>query len=402
MTRTENAPHAARSAAHAAPDPAPAPGTSPVPGNAAAAVHAALTASPGATTAVIADAAGISRPAARDALAALEAAGQATRTKGGKPGIADTWTLAAPGPSGTEPTDAGHSDGHAVTGQPGDDPVGGEQDASTQQEEAGGAPARADGDPGHAARPNSGPAEGDPAGEDTAARREQDQSAPPDPALVAQIAGYIEQIQAAARVAAAALADGADLSAVRAGLDEIYEQAAQARRAVKAAAGGKKASAARPGGLREKVLGHLRDHPGQSFTPHEIHKVTGHSSGAIANALDTLVKHGDAELATEKPRRFRLAGGAAAPAGTQPPAELAAVDTGAGEQMDLAGAACPPAPIAGAAARRPGLPPRTARQGSGSCSAPGRTRSTPRSERAIRQRAPHRHCITTYREGPLQ
>ena len=33
----------------------------------------------------------------------------------------------------------------------------------------------------------------------------------------------------------------------------------------------------------------------------------GHSSGAIANALDTLVKHGDAELATEKPRKFRLA-----------------------------------------------------------------------------------------------
>ena len=43
--------------------------------------------------------------------------------------------------------------------------------------------------------------------------------------------------------------------------------------------------------------------------------MNGHSSGAIANALDTLVKHGDAELATEKPRRFRLAGSAAAPAG---------------------------------------------------------------------------------------
>ena len=62
--------------------------------------------------------------------------------------------------------------------------------------------------------------------------------------------------------------------------------------------------------------------------------MTGHSSGAIANALDTLVKHGDAELATEKPRQFRLAG-AAASAEAQPPAE----DTGAGEQTDLAGAA---------------------------------------------------------------
>jgi aspartate/methionine/tyrosine aminotransferase len=123
---------------------------------------------------------------------------------------------------------------------------------------------------------------------------------------------------------------------VRTSLDEIYEQAAQARRAVKAAAGGKKAPAARPGGLREKVLAHLHDHPGESFTPHEIHKVNGHSSGAIANALDTLVKHGDAELATEKPRRFRLT---AASVGAQAPAEPAAGDTGAGEETDLAGAA---------------------------------------------------------------
>ena len=67
--------------------------------------------------------------------------------------------------------------------------------------------------------------------------------------------------------------------------------------------------------------------------------VTGHSSGAIANALDTLVKHGDAKLATEKPRRYRLAGGAAVPAEPQAPAEPAAESTGAGEETDLAGAA---------------------------------------------------------------
>jgi len=361
MARTKNtasAPRtAARSAAHAGPAPAPVPSTSPVPGSAAAAVHAALTASPGATTTVIAAAAGIGRPAARDALAALEAAGAVTRTKDGKPGIADTWTLAAPGPSGSEPAAGpGHDDEHAVTGQPAEDPAGGEQDGgeqdtSGQQEEASGAPASADGDPGpgQAAQPDGGPAEGSPAGEDTAASHEQDETAPPaggsaragtppDPALVADIAGHIGQIQAAASAAATALAGSGDLHAVRAGLDEIYEQAAQARRAARAAAGGKKAPAARPGGLREKVLAHLRANPGSSFTPHEIHKVTGHSSGAIANALDTLVRHGDAELATEKPRRFRLAG-AAAPAGAQPPAEPAAEDTGASEATDLAGAA---------------------------------------------------------------
>ena len=93
---------------------------------------------------------------------------------------------------------------------------------------------------------------------------------------------------------------------------------------------GRKAPAARPGGLREKVLGHLPDHPDAEFTPHEIHKVLSHSSGAIANTLDTLVKHGDAELATEKPRKFRLAGTATAPAGA---------DSSAGSDGDLAGAA---------------------------------------------------------------
>jgi hypothetical protein len=151
---------------------------------------------------------------------------------------------------------------------------------------------------------------------------------PPDPALVAEITGRIEQIQAAASAAAIVLPG--NLRAALAGLEEIYDQAAQGRRALRAAVGGRKAPAARPGGLREKVLGHLRDHPGKEFTPHEIHKVLGNSSGAIANALDTLVKHGDAELATEKPRKFRLAGTATAPAGT---------DGGAGRDGELAGAA---------------------------------------------------------------
>jgi hypothetical protein len=279
------------------------------------------------------------------------------RAKGGKPGIPDTWTLAAPGPCGSEPAAGpGHDDEHAGTAQPGDDPDGGEQDdgerdGSGQQQEAG-APATADGDPGpgQAAQPGRDPAVGSPAGQDAPASHEPDETAPPaggcapagppapDPALAAQIAGHIGQIQAAASATATALADGGDLRAVRAGLDEIYEQAAQARRAARAAGGGTKAPAAQPGGLREKVLAHLRANPGSSFTPHEIHKVNGHSSGAIANALDTLVRHGDAELATEKPRRFRLAS-AAAPAGARPPTEPSTQDAAAGDETDLAGAA---------------------------------------------------------------
>ena len=82
------------------------------------------------------------------------------------------------------------------------------------------------------------------------------------------------------------------------------------------------------------MLAHLDDHPGGEFTPHEIHKVLGHSSGAIANALDTLVKLGEAELATDKPRRFRRAAKPAAAApGTTDDAGSAADST------ELAGAA---------------------------------------------------------------
>jgi hypothetical protein len=367
-------PAAARSAAHRAPAPAPAPGSGPAPDSPAAAVCAALTAHPGgATTAILADAAGISRPATRDALTAMETAGTATRTKGGKPGIPDTWTLTAPGHAADQPG-PGPDDEHAA--EPG--PAASDQDSPRQDEAADGtrhsatapgqhdddAPASAGSTSGLAAQPGDGPAgddgqhgpgdEGPPTapGHDKAAAAgggiRDDGTGPgtsdstgadgpvggaaPDPALVAEITGQVGQIQAAACAAATVLAGGGDLSAVRAGMDEIWEQAAQARRVLKAVAGGKKTPAARPGALRDKILGHLRDHPGSDFTPHEIHKVLGNSSGAIANALDTLVKHSQAELATDKPRRFRLA-----------PSAPAAAETGTADGTDgdaeLAGAA---------------------------------------------------------------
>jgi hypothetical protein len=322
-------PAAGRSAAHSASAPVPAPGTGPALDSPAAAIHAALTAHPGgATTAIIAGAAGMGRPAARDALTAMETAGTVTRTKGGKPGVPDTWTLTVHGQAADQPGPS-QDDEHAA--QP-DAPATSDQDSPRQDEAADGtrhdtsarqhdddAPASADGtsDPaaGQAAQPGDGPAGDDDTGpgtSDSTAGDSQAIGASPDPALVADIAGRVEQIQAAASAAAAVLAGGGDLSAVRAGMDGIWEQAAQARRVLKAASDGKKAPAARPGALRDKVLGHLRDHPGSDFTPHEIHKVLGNSSGAIANALDTLVKHGQAELASDKPRRFRLAPGAAA------------------------------------------------------------------------------------------
>jgi hypothetical protein len=320
MARTKT-PAAARSAAHAAPAPDAAPGAAAAPGSPAAAVCAALAASPGATTAVIADAAGIGRPAAREALAAMEKAGTATRVRGGKPGIPDTWTLAGAAPPGAGPAPEPVDEQDC---QPGDSPGG------TGQDEAAGGTGQ-DGE----AVPHSDAPQGSDDGavpHEAAALADGDgeASGAPDPAVVMEITGRIAQVKAAADAAATVLAGGGDLRAALAGLDEACEQAVQARRELKAAIGGPKAPAARPGGLRDKVLAHLDAHPGGEFTPHEIHKVLGNSSGAIANALDTLVKLGDAELATEKPRRFRRLAGPAAP-GTP--------GTDAADSTGLAGAA---------------------------------------------------------------
>jgi hypothetical protein len=379
MARTKTRPDTGHSAAHAAPDPAPAPGTAPAAGSPAAAVHAALAANPGSAVAVIADAAGTGKPAARAALLAMEKDGTATRVKGAKPGIPDTWTLAEPAPAATGPAAGPQAE---APGQPGQDPAG-SPDGAAEDETAGGTgqdrtaeaggPAPEDGDASEAGAPaapgpetaESGPR--DAAAEDgheDAVPDEQDGKAGPgsdldaggaphdeeapadaggeagdasDPALVTELTGHLDQIRAAADAAGLALTASGDLKTVLAGLEEIYEQAAQARRALKAATSDRKAPAVRPGGLRDKVLAHLVGHPEAAFTPHEIHKVLDHSSGAIANALETLVKLGEAEVATEKPRRFRRA---AQPAEAAPDAEAAPGADGAERQeSDLAGAA---------------------------------------------------------------
>ena len=121
MARTKTTADAAPSAAHAATDPAPAHGAAPAADSPAAAVYAALEANPGSTVAVIADAAGTGKPAARAALLEMEKVGTAARVKGDRPGIPDTWTLAGPAPDGTSPADAPEA---GQAGQPRDDPAG--------------------------------------------------------------------------------------------------------------------------------------------------------------------------------------------------------------------------------------------------------------------------------------
>jgi hypothetical protein len=325
--------------------------TAPAAGSPAAAVHAALAANPAATVAVIAGAAGTGTPAARDALLAMEKDGTATRVKGGKPGIPDTWTLAVPaqddvGPAGDGPENKQAAQPDSAASSP-DSP---RDDETAAGDRTSGAPHTATENPGPhdtpaedghedagpdeqaaQATPGSDPGGGAPHGADTPADAGGEPGDEADRALAPDLTGHLGQIRGAADAAGLALAAGGDLTTALASLEEICEHAAQARRALKAATGGRKAPAVRPGGLRDKVLAHLGEHPDKEFTPHEIHKVLGHSSGAIANALETLVKLGQAEVAAEKPRRFR---GATQPAGPAPGADDAEQDG-----TELAGAA---------------------------------------------------------------
>jgi len=277
MARTKNpAPGTARSAADTATDPAPAP-VAPAAGDSpAAAVLAALSAEPGgAAVAVIAGHAGISTAAARQALIAHEKAGTATRVKGGRPGILDTWKPVAGPADPAPPAEAPGADSTAGGGQS----AAGDGAAVAGQS----APFPAEGGEGEA---NAAPE--------------------PDPAVTAEAAGSVLAVAQAADEAGKALAAG-DLQAALAFLDGAREQAALGRRVLKAAATGRRAPATRPGGLRDLVAEHLRKFPDTAFTPHQIGKVLTRSAGAVANALDKLVSLGTAELASDKPRSYRLA-----------------------------------------------------------------------------------------------
>lgn len=104
-----------------------------------------------------------------------------------------------------------------------------------------------------------------------------------------------------------------DEAAFTTGLEAIYSGTADVRKAArptqpKATAGwgsarGGDRTAPRP--LRPDVVAHLTKYPDLTFTANEIAKVLGRSSGAVANALDTLARNGEAELVSERPNRFR-------------------------------------------------------------------------------------------------
>lgn len=351
MTRTKKTdpPDVADSAPHAAPAPGPVPGTVPAPDSAVPAIQAALAAHPdGATTADIASAAGISRAAAGKALAEMETAGTAERTKGGRPGIPDTWRLAAAPAVPANLADTASADAaddedtvgdagapalapeQETAGAPGNDETGPSQDEYRGNGHPIGSTQDAAEEPSQ-----DGTAGTDAPGDDDAPHADSDGGveAPPDPTATAAIAAHAGKIRFAADAVTTALEVG-DLGAALAAIEDIWDQAGQARRTLKAATGGRKGPSIKPGALRELVAAHLRAYPSQNFTPHQIGKKLTRSSGAVANALDKLVALGEAELATEKPRSFRLAPDPATPPANQDTAIPSGDETADGQAIE--------------------------------------------------------------------
>ncbi|MGW4795350.1 hypothetical protein ACWEPC_23350, partial [Nonomuraea sp. NPDC004297] len=111
---------------------------------------------------------------------------------------------------------------------------------------------------------------------------------------------------------AALLSD--DETAFTTGLEAIYACTADVRKAARttqpkatATWGSSRGDRSAPRPLRPDVVAHLTKHPDLSFTANEIARMLGRSSGAVANALDTLARNGEAELVSERPNRFRAA-----------------------------------------------------------------------------------------------
>ena len=352
-TTPDGGPH---SAAHTATPPPPAPSPTPPADGPAAAVWAALTATPGATAAQIAAAAGTSRIVAGQELAALETSGLATRTPGTRTGRATapaTWQpvpqpaspalTAVPADSAGEADPAGTADVPTATSGRADEDAGlparspgpgPDQDGGSPPEEAAAgstadsapgadetAPAPAQGGntaPG-AGTAEGGGADGPAAGDDTSAAPA---AGEPQPTPGSEAAVLLRELATAAAQAADVL-DGGDTAAALTAADALCATAAQARRLVKAAATGRKprgtgSPASRPGQLRDLVAAHLTAHPDGDYSPHQIGRVLGRSSGAVANALDRLTALGQAQLTSEKPRRYTHQAPASTPAPAPP------------------------------------------------------------------------------------
>ena len=184
---------------------------------------------------------------------------------------------------------------------------------------------------------------------------------------------------ATAVVQAADMLDGGDTAAALTAADALCATAAQARRLIKSAATGRKprgtaGPVARPGQLRDLVAAHLSGHPDTDFSPHQIGRVLGRSSGAVANALDRLTALGQAQLTSESPAATATRPRPAPPPPTAPPDRARS------------------ARAQGRLTRRPGssLPARTLAKGETSCPAEAEHASA----------TPHPRPVTPGARGP--
>lgn len=210
-----------------------------------------LTAHPGSTAAELADAAGTGASTARAILSRWATVGAALRLRSTEPGprTPDRWT-----PATTEP-DAAADDGTEPQTRP-------EPDID-----------RAAGEPAEAA-PLAAP------------DASEDQPAPTGPAVTP---GPQQPADGPDGDQTAVGAPGTPA----AGADAV---AGQQESPVRLAAGA----------LRGQVEDFLRDHPDSEFTPHQIGKSIGRSSGAVHNALEKLTAIGTARKTSARPKKYTL------------------------------------------------------------------------------------------------
>lgn len=112
----------------------------------------------------------------------------------------------------------------------------------------------------------------------------------------------------------------------------------------------------RTGQLRQIVAAHLAATPGE-HTPGTVARALGRSAGAVANALATLAARGEAELACEKPVRYRATETTASAAASTPTPAPGGPARGGRTRTRASGTPTAPEAPSGAAAPAEGASP---------------------------------------------
>lgn len=303
------------------------------PTGAAGAVWDALNAAPdGATVTALAETSGVSRATVTKALNAFADAGRAVRAAGegtGRGRTPDVWSPVAPtdttGAVGATPTDTTGA-GDATPSAPADDTS---TDTTTAPDATTGTGVISPDTLATAMQVLSDEADRRAAAAE-ALRKAQEEEAERRARVDAELRKaeqretarvILTDLLSTVTTTLAAIAADDDEGITR-GMEDIARYAGSVRRTTRATIGTRTRTAratgdrGAPSPLRPLVAGHLNAFPDLEFTPGEIAKVLDRSSGAVANALDTLVGRGEAVLTCERPRRFRAASPATTGTGT--------------------------------------------------------------------------------------